>query len=218
MLRSRIAGSMAGIHINRRLLMLANCLIAAITLAGFQYASESAVDGCRDIPAPREAMLPVVTLTDEIKVGMFFDELRIDPAEVDVETVRESLRPWEPYIKRYSVRYGIDPDLVRAIIYTESRGNPYSISNDGALGLMQIMPQTADFMGIADVMDPEANINAGVKYIAWIVRHYGERNLLWAWNAGPGKISLNRMPGETKRFIVEVISIRTYLKDNHQAI
>lgn len=213
MLRSKIAGKLADIRVKRRILILANGLLAAGTLAGFQYASNGTVEGLKDIPAPREALLPVVTLTDEMRAGMFFDEIRVAPPDIDLAVVKESLRPWEPYIKRYSARYGVDSDLVRAIIYTESRGNPYSISRDGALGLMQIMPQTADFMGISDVMNPEANINAGVKYIAWIVRHYGEENLLWAWNAGPTKMSRNRMPGETKRFIVEVISIRTYLKD-----
>ena len=78
---------------------------------------------------------------------------------------------------------------------------------------MQIMPSTADHMGVSDIFDPEENIKAGVKYISWLVKRFDEIHTLWAWNAGPGKIREQRIPRQTKKFIIEVISIKTFLKD-----
>jgi hypothetical protein len=51
-------------------------------------------------------------------------------------------------------------------------------------------------------------------YIAWLAKDYDEEYALWAWNAGPGRIEQNRMPTETKRFIVEVLSVKTFLRDD----
>ena len=162
---------------------------------------------------PREALLPTVTVTDEMKIKAFFDNLKIDYAAIDPEHLRERISPWEPYIERYASQYRIDPDLVRAIIYAESKGDPYSVSRNGALGLMQIMPTTADFVGVGNLLDPEENIKAGVRYIAWLVKQYDERRVIWAWNAGPSKTNRKIMPGETKRFIVEVLTVKSFLKD-----
>jgi len=165
----------------------------------------------------RDIAIPNITLTDEIKAGLFFDRLRIDISRIKSEHIFESISPWEQYIKRYSSLYGVDPDLVRAIIYAESKGNPFVVSRVGAKGLMQLMPITADFMGISNPLDPEENIKAGVKYIAWLVRHsgkYDDTHLLWAWNAGPSMTNKKIIPGETKKFIIEVISVKTLLKED----
>jgi hypothetical protein len=162
---------------------------------------------------PREALLPMVTLTKEMKIQAFFDNLKIDYADIDPDHLWERISPWEPHIIRYASQYRIDPDLVRAIIYAESKGDPYSVSRDGALGLMQIMPTTADFVGVGNMLDPEENIKAGVRYIAWLVKKYDEHRVIWAWNAGPSKTNREIMPGETKRFIVEVLSVKSLLKD-----
>ena len=165
----------------------------------------------------RDIAIPTITLTDEIKAGLFFDGLRIDISMIKPEHIFESISPWEQYIERYSSLCDVDPDLVRAIIYAESKGNPFVVSRVGAKGLMQLMPITADFMGISNPLDPEENIKAGVKYIAWLVRHseeYDDTHLLWAWNAGPSMINKNIIPGETKKFIIEVISVKTLLKED----
>lgn len=161
----------------------------------------------------REIMLPHLTLTDEIKVEMFLKSLTIDPSIIKPKKIAESVAPWEAYIERYATHYGVDSDLIRAIIYAESKGDPYSISRDGAIGLMQIMPSTADYLGFSNMLDPEENIRAGVKYIALLDDRYKEPYVLWAWNAGPRKLQENFMPVETKRFIVEVLTIKSFLKD-----
>ena len=165
----------------------------------------------------RDIAIPNMTLTNEIRAGMFLDGLRIDTSKIKPKDINKSIISWEHYVKKYSSKYGVDPDLVRAIIYTESKGDPFVISRNGAQGLMQIMPITADFMGISNPFDPEENIKAGVKYIAWLVRNSeinDEAYLLWAWNAGPGMISKKIIPGETREFIIEVLSVKTFLKED----
>ena len=164
----------------------------------------------------RDIAIPNITLTDEIKTGLFFDGLRIDVSMIKANDIIESIGPWEHYIERYSSYYDVDPDLVRAIIYAESKGDPYVVSKTGAEGLMQLMPLTSDFMGISNAFDPEENIKAGVKYIAWLVKNSKKLNdthVLWAWNAGPSMIHKNIIPGETRKFIIEVLSVKTFLKD-----
>jgi len=198
-----------------KLLILAGNIIALAVAVRVVESSfgEPACEPVRVAP-PREALLPYMTITDEIRVGMFYDALRIDQSYIDPQEITKSIGPWEPYIVRYSRQYGVDADLVRAIIYAESKGDPFSISRDGAVGLMQVMPETADYFGIDNLLEPEQNIKAGVMYISWLIKYYGEEHVLWAWNAGPGKTRKNLMPRETKRFIVEVISVKTYLKDD----
>ncbi len=164
----------------------------------------------------KDIVIPNITLTDEIKTGLFLERMRIDVSDFEHSHVIESLSPWEHYIERYSSLYNVDPDLVRAIIYAESKGDPYVVSKTGAEGLMQLMPVTSDFMGISNPFDPEENIKAGVKYIAWLLKNSGDYNdteILWAWNAGPGKLNRNIIPGETRKFIIEVLSVKTLLKD-----
>ena len=165
----------------------------------------------------KDIAIPTMTLTNEIKAGLFLERLRIDTSRIRPGKIAECITPWEKYIKKYSKKYGVDPDLVRAIIYAESKGDPFVISRDGAQGLMQIMPATADFMGISNPLDPEENIKAGVKYITWLVKHrekYDDTHILWAWNAGPGKTDKKFMPHETQNFIIEVLSVKTFLKDD----
>lgn len=195
-------------------LVLCNIIALIATLNFIDITLPAEVEAHVEVQPPHEAMIPHITISDEMKVGMFFERLRVDHSKIDPKGIMQSIQPWEPFIQRYSGEYGVDPDLVRAIIYAESKGDPYSISKDGAMGLMQIMPSTADFLGISDMLEPEMNIKAGVMYISWLVKHYNEDHVLWAWNAGPGMLRKHRMPGETKKFIVEVISVRTFLKND----
>ncbi|MFC1512177.1 lytic transglycosylase domain-containing protein [Candidatus Latescibacterota bacterium] len=160
--------------------------------------------------------IPNITLTDDIKAGMFLDQLTVDTSVLDPAAIMESIAPWNPYIELYAEKYDIDPDLVRAIIYTESKGKHDVVSRRGAQGLMQLMPVTVNSMGIMNPFDPEENIRAGVRYISWLIKYHSdddEKHLLWAWNAGPGKFNRSIIPDETKKFIVEVLSVKTFLKE-----
>ena len=163
---------------------------------------------------PREASLPFRQPTQEEKARLFFEDLKIDTSNLCLSDIRSSLEPWEPFITLYSSEYSVDPDLVGAIVYAESKGDPFRISRDGALGLMQIMPSTANFLGFNNILDPEENIRAGAKYIAGLVRQYGEPHALWAWNAGPERVQNKQIPRETRKFIIEVLSVKNFLKNS----
>lgn len=87
-------------------------------------------------------------------------------------------------------RHDIDPALVKAIIMAESGYNPNAISDKGAKGLMQLMPSTAQALGVEDVFNPQQNISGGVRYFKKLVNRFdGDIRLaLAAYNAGSKKV------------------------------
>lgn len=92
-------------------------------------------------------------------------------------------------IEHYSDYYQIDPLLVRLIIEQESAFDPLALSPTGAMGLMQLMPDTAWLLGVEDPFDPEQNIEAGVRYFAQQMDQFGTIEMaLAAYNAGPGAV------------------------------
>jgi soluble lytic murein transglycosylase-like protein len=93
-------------------------------------------------------------------------------------------------VKTAAGKNGIKPDLLRAVMRQESGFRPCAISTAGAMGLMQIMPQTADDLRLDDPFDPDANVDAGARYLRQLLTRYnGDRALaLGAYNAGPAAV------------------------------
>jgi len=89
-----------------------------------------------------------------------------------------------------SQRYHLDPDLVNSVIRAESAFNPRAVSNKGAQGLMQLMPQTANNLGVRNAFDPETNVDAGTRYLRELLEHYNFDLIkaLAAYNAGPHRV------------------------------
>lgn len=92
-------------------------------------------------------------------------------------------------IEREARRNGLDPLLVELVIRHESNFDPYAHSPVGALGLMQLMPETAANLGVSDPFDPAQNVAGGTAYLADQVHRFGDVRLaLAAYNAGPGAV------------------------------
>jgi soluble lytic murein transglycosylase-like protein len=108
-----------------------------------------------------------------------------------VERRRESLPSLEEVIPSLGRRYGVDPALVKAIIEVESAWNPRARSRKGALGLMQLMPETAARFGVRRIFDPEENVTGGVRYLRFLLdRFRGDLGLtLAAYNAGEDAVA-----------------------------
>lgn len=108
-------------------------------------------------------------------------------------------RGYADYVEKYSDLYGIDDNLIYAVIRTESGFDSGAVSNLGACGLMQLMPETFEWLrskdkenaeGYVDVFDPETNIRYGVFFLSIIGRRFGEERLMIAaYHAGMGRVT-----------------------------
>lgn len=109
-------------------------------------------------------------------------------------------------------RHGVDPSLVHAIVKVESDFNPYALSRKGAMGLMQLMPQTAVEMNVKNSFNPMENIDGGVKYLRYLIDRY-EGNLslaLAAYNSGETAVKRwGTIPPfkETQNYVQRILKI-----------
>jgi soluble lytic murein transglycosylase-like protein len=131
-----------------------------------------------------------------------------DTGSIDnlAEEMPVSLRTLVDTISR---NHGVDPALVRAVIKTESNFNRWAVSNKGALGLMQLIPDTGRRYGVRDFFDPQQNVDGGVPYLRFLLDKFnGHLDLsLAAYNAGENLVErLGRVPPipETTTYVHKV--------------
>jgi soluble lytic murein transglycosylase-like protein len=112
----------------------------------------------------------------------------------------------------------LPPELVAAVVHTESKFNPTARSRVGALGLMQLVPRTGRWMGASNLFDPVQNIQAGAKYLKYLSDQFGgdQQKIVAAYNAGPGNVQrFNGVPPfrETRNYVERVKNFQQDLGD-----
>jgi soluble lytic murein transglycosylase-like protein len=129
---------------------------------------------------------------------------------------KNGVEEYDNHINQAARRHQVDPLLIKAIVEVESAFDRYAVSKKGAIGLMQLMPETAADMQVVDPFDPGENIHGGTRYLKKNLDRFNN-NLemsLAAYNAGPGRVrAAGRIPGipETQTFIKRVLtSYRRY--------
>ncbi|MBF0531372.1 MAG: lytic transglycosylase domain-containing protein [Deltaproteobacteria bacterium] len=149
------------------------------------------------------------------KIRKKLNDLSDELEEEDVRTGKSAnllldIRPdasIEEIIQKTAAAHELDPDLVRAVVKTESNFNPKAVSSAGAMGLMQLMPTTASDLGVDHPFDPAENVSGGTRYLKQMLQRYAGdvSQALAAYNWGPGNLDNNRnsgfMPDETRNYI-----------------
>lgn len=130
-------------------------------------------------------------------------------------------------IEAAGAEFGVDPVLVASVIKTESRFRAGAVSPRGAVGLMQVMPSTAEFvaekydLGEFDLYNPHDNIRIGTCYLRYLFDRFGDtRTVLAAYNAGPGNVARWAVDGrvettpfpETNKYVEKVLDARGYYR------
>ena len=137
---------------------------------------------------PAIAHAQVIEIADDGSAQVFGSAVSGGASFHAVSRARSDQFNVEESLDRAALNHGIDPGLLRAVAWQESRGNISAVSVKGALGIMQLMPATAAALGV-DPRDPEANINGGAAYLALQLAKFGSVELaLAAYNAGPGAV------------------------------
>lgn len=118
--------------------------------------------------------------------------LSIEPEEVFASSpaTMPGAAPYGELIRAAAVRYSVDADLVTSVIAAESNFDPKAVSRKNARGLMQLLPETAQKLGVRNIFDPKENIDAGTRYLGELLKRYNQ-NLalaLAAYNAGPDRV------------------------------
>ena len=145
------------------------------------------------------------------------DSTKVQPSTSSLERINK----FENHIDEAAESYGIDRNIIKSIIMTESAGNHKAVSSAKAKGLMQLMDSTATDMGVRNVFNPRENILGGTKYFAQMLRQYsGDVKLaLAAYNAGPQNVSKYKgVPpfDETKSYINKVLNYVEHFKESKQ--
>jgi soluble lytic murein transglycosylase-like protein len=130
---------------------------------------------------------------------------------------------YDSIIEHAAVSASVEPNLLRAVIVVESGFNARALSKRGAMGLMQLMPATAQRFGVSNAYDPRQNVHAGARYLKFLMDRFGQdvRLALAAYNAGEQAVdrSGGRIPPyeETLEYVPRVLKIYRMLKDQPRA-
>ncbi|MGC1174686.1 lytic transglycosylase domain-containing protein [Polaromonas sp.] len=185
-------------------------------------------------PAPREAPKTVETEASEVVpvVASVASARTVSPRLLDFFEQSSTYKAVSPLLREASKTHGIDYSLLQALISTESGFNAHAVSPKGAVGLMQVMPPTAERYGVTagknstvakKLTNPKVNIKTGARYLADLIRMFpGRLELaLAAYNAGEGAVQRagNKVPNypETQKYVKTVMQLYTGLEPSADA-
>lgn len=119
---------------------------------------------------------------------------------------------YSSYIQKSARKYEIEPELIHAVIRTEFNGNNRAVSKKGAMGLMQLMPSTANDMNVSNPFNPEENIEGGTRYLRYLIEKFnGNLTLaIAAYNSGPKTVEkYGSVPpiSETRQYVNRVLAL-----------
>jgi soluble lytic murein transglycosylase-like protein len=148
----------------------------------YTYLDEQGVRHYTDIPDNARYRLLVLSPQERTRSGDRYDAQLLARAG-----------QYESLIESAASAAAVEANLLRAVIVVESGFNPHAVSRKGALGLMQLMPATAQRFGALNALDPRQNITAGAKYLRFLMDRFGHdvRLALAAYNAGEDAVDRN---------------------------
>ena len=128
-------------------------------------------------------------------------------------TILRRLRRYDRLITHAATRNGLDPNLLKALVYIESAGNYKAVSPKRAMGLTQLRIPTAREMGVKNIFNPQQNLLGGAKYLSQQLKTFkNESTALAAYNAGPTRVRRgNTLPFETRSYVSKVLAVRNIL-------
>jgi soluble lytic murein transglycosylase-like protein len=159
------------------------CLVAALA------AILSARPAAAEIYVSRDANGTLLLSDRRVEQPMLVYEVAGAPTYLATKPAAGGSR-YDDLVVKHSTANGLRPELVRAVIQVESGFNPRARSPKGAMGLMQLMPQTARELGVHNPWDPDDNIRGGTRYLRQLLNKYDNKVdlALAAYNAGPGAV------------------------------
>ncbi len=168
---------------------------------------ENAKQRIQEIRARFEAFQPPATVSSSS--GTSFDALLNQHLEDPINST-ETPESLNRLVNEQASEVGLDQNLIKAVIKAESGFNPNAVSKAGAVGLMQLMPETGRQMGVEHLTNPAENIQGGSRYLKSLLDKYQDvPRALAAYNAGPGAV--DRFQGippykETQNYVKRVLS------------
>ncbi|WP_053115937.1 lytic transglycosylase domain-containing protein [Winslowiella iniecta] len=131
---------------------------------------------------------------------------------------------FHPLVEQVSTEFGLDADLLHAMIRVESNYQHEAVSPKGARGLMQVMPATGERFGYTDLLDPQHNLRAGASYMQWLIKHF-DNDLTLAlagYNAGEGAVKRygRTVPPyrETQQYVEKVMAHYKQIQPQYQSL
>jgi soluble lytic murein transglycosylase-like protein len=191
--------------------LAATLLVASAAAANPKIYTYVDADGQRhytDVPDNNRYRLLIMSPRDRTASGDRYDSMLLARAG-----------QYDSIIEKAALSAAVEPNLLRAVIVVESGFNLRAVSKRGAVGLMQLMPATATRFGVSNPYDPRQNVQAGARYLKFLIDRFGQdvRLALAAYNAGEEAVDRNggQIPpfSETMAYVPRVLKIYQMLRD-----